>query len=419
MFLDAFALSSNDSPKICMNFTHKTLFARYTIQRVTNISVSYMNIPNIVIDKNALITDSEQSTVYDWWGYNYNEIAIPKTVTKIRERVFENSTIYKINFEEGSQLSQIYNYAFMNCSKIYSFNFSSTSLSIIGMFSFKDCINLSRVIFPSTNFQIMNNVFENCINLTNVINITNISDSCFSGCYRLSNVEIREGSEIIGVRAFDHCNSLESINIPSSVKIISDYAFINCDKLKSINFTEINNLENFSINSISNCQSLSNISRFSSDKYICDYNTIYYKNNSDSKQYLIYHLSHSQDIVVFIKCNTICQYSFNHSNNIENISISNNSVSLIESFSFNKCLNLKYINFPLSVELVSRFAFNECKSIRCPILIENSTINYLKMINDSGIPLKVIVSCQVVRNTNKIEYLKRLYYHSVKFLYVC
>ena len=251
--------------------------------------------------------DSEQTEIYEYWRYRYYTITIPKSVIKIREKAFDNSTILGLKYEENSTLTYIGNYAFRDCS------------------------------------------------------------------------------------------SLKKIEIPSSIIMISDYAFINCTKLEIIKFSKSNKLENFSILSISNCVSLKNISDFSSSKYSCEYNTIYYKN--DSKIHPIHHVSKSIDKVLVINCNVICSYSFNISLNIENISISSNSVTLIKKCSFIKCANLKYINFPLSVETVEEFAFYECKSIQCPLIIGNKSIDYIGMIANSGIDKNLIKSCNAIRSS--------------------
>lgn len=373
----------NGSPNVTMSFTYKTLFSSRAIMKITNITVSYLNKSNLIITRDSLIMDYEQTIIYEFWGFKTSQITIPDSTSKICARVFENSTIETIKFGENSQLSIIEDSAFRNCSKLKSINFPSTTV-----------------------ITIMNNAFESCIILEDISNIYNIPDDCFHGCTKLRNVDIREDSEMIGVQSFENCFSLESINIPSSVKIISDYAFNNCNKLKSIIFTTTNSLQKMSINSISNCESLSNISNFSSDQYKCVSNTLY--NKTDSKYYLIYHLCKSLDLKINIDCHVICSYSFNQSINIETISIMSNSVSLIEKFSFNNCDNLKYINFPLCVERVEPFAFNECKSIRCPLIIENTSIEYLKMINESGIPLDLIKGCNNNFRSNKQQLPKLL-----------
>ncbi|EAY17840.1 hypothetical protein TVAG_010640 [Trichomonas vaginalis G3] len=291
-----------------------------------------------------------------------------------------------------------------------SFNYSFPHLQILGVSSFKDCINLENFTFSSLTLTVMENAFENCIKLKNVSNILNIPDNCFCGCKCLEEVTIREGSKKIGIKSFENCSSLESITIPQSIRIISEYSFLDCNKLKSIIFSETNLLGNFSISSISECKSLTNISDFSSDKYKCIDNTLYYKNNT--KWELIFHLSNSEDKELDINCSIICSYSFNCSNNIENITIISDSVSVIEDHSFNNCLNLKYINFPLSVSDVEIDAFHDCNSIRCLLIIENTSTDYLHMIVSSGIPKRLMTSCHIAHVSKNRLMLKFLRYHS-------
>ncbi|KAI5491146.1 antigen BSP-related family, partial [Trichomonas vaginalis G3] len=348
---------TTEMPEVKLSFTCKTLFydpqfpAFYSIKRNTNVSISYLNESNLIITPDCLIMDSDQAIIYEYWGYfpyyDNTRITIPKSVKKINEKVFENSIIEKFYFTEDSQITYIGKEAFRNCSKIRSFNYSFPYLQTLGTSSFKDCNNLENFTFSSPVLTVMNNAFENCIKLKKVRNITNIPYHCFCGCTNLEEVTIREGSEEIGYKSFENCSSLLSIKIPQSFKIISEYSFLYCKKLKSIIFSETNSLDTFSINSISECESLTNISNFSSEKYKCIDNTLYYKNNN--KWELIFHLSSSKDKELNISCDVICSYSFNSSNNIEKINITSDSVSVIEEHSFNNCLNLKYINFPLSV----------------------------------------------------------------------
>lgn len=387
-------------------FNYKVLFDKSAISRNVNVSISYLNEPNLIITPIALIMNSIQTEIYEYYGYNYNDVTIPKQVTKIRKNAFENSTIPKIDFEADSELSVIEDNAFLNCSKINTFDFTSTKLSYLGYSVFKDCSELAFVNFATTNFEVNDNLFENCNKLVNISNINNISDSCFLDCVNLTKVSIRDGSELIGIRSFENCYSLEIINIPSTVRIISEYAFINCKNLSSIIFESPNSLEKISINSFSECDSLRNISDFLSLKYICTYNTIYYINGSNIS--LIFHLRNSEDTFLSINCSVICSYSFNYSNNIENISIVSNSVSLIESFSFNKCQNLKHINFPMSIKTVQYLAFNECKNIQCPIIIEDISHKFINMLSQSGIPRRIIFSCVAIYESYDFRRVKSI-----------
>ena len=51
---------------------------------------------------------------------------------------------------------------------------------------------------------------------------------------QLTSYTIKEGTKVIGDRAFEDCKSLESINIPNSVTSIGSSAFTWCESLESI-----------------------------------------------------------------------------------------------------------------------------------------------------------------------------------------
>ncbi|EAX88888.1 surface antigen BspA-like [Trichomonas vaginalis G3] len=384
------------SSNLRMIFTNKTLFSNDAIGKETKVSISYLDESDLFIFKNSLIMNSIQTLVYEFWGYNYTTITIPNSVTTIKERAFESSSLNNIHVEKDSSLSVIENLAFNNCSNLESFDLTNLPLSSIGFSAFKGCSKLTHIRFWLSKLILMDNAFENCISLKSVSNIFNIPERCFAGCINLREISFCENTEIIGIRAFENCYSLETITIPASVQIISEYSFLNCRKLKSITFSSINSLSFIAVNSISVCDSLTNISNFESDKYKSIDNTLYRKN--ESGEYLIYHLSNSINDMLTVNCDTICSYSFNHSNNIQKIKIV--SVYLIEEFSFNNCINLKYINFPLSVQTVQPIAFNECRSIKCPLIIENQSSTYIKMLVDSGIPQSIITSCKNSRSPN-------------------
>lgn len=364
------------TPKLCLKFQCKVLIDDFTIKRITKIWVSYINDTNLIVDKNALIMNSAQTIIYEYWGINYLfGTEIPKTVQIIKEHAFENSWVHRLIIENDTELSVIENYAFMNCKVLRSFTFSFPRLQSLGI-----------------------SVFKNCTKLNSVINISNIPDLCFSGCTSLENVTIKEGSTRIGNRSFENCSSLVNISIPSTIRQINSDAFRNCINLTSVTFAVSNSLEYLIPFAFSGCKSIANINSFDSSNYKCFDNTIYFK--KDSKLNLIYHASNSPEKVLIINCATISNYFFNYCNNIENISIASNSVSLIESYAFNKCLKLKYINFPFSVKIVQPHAFNECNSIRCSVVIENKSIAFAKMIAESGIPRNAVIKCVLYQKTD-------------------
>ena len=162
------------SSKLFLSFTCKSLFSYDAIVRNTKVLISYINESELIITTNLFILNANQTHLYGYWGLS-KIIRIPKSVTIIKERAFENCDQTSIDFETSSQLSEIDNYAFRNCSNLNSFKYTPPSLSKVGVESFKDCIRLVSVSFVSTDLLVMNNAFENCISLVNFSNILSLS----------------------------------------------------------------------------------------------------------------------------------------------------------------------------------------------------------------------------------------------------
>lgn len=85
--------------------------------------------------------------------------------------------------------------------------------TVIGVGSFRDCINITEIVLPRT--------------------IKAIGNSAFYGCTSLSKIEIPYGVEIIGDQAFEK-SGIEEIRIPDSVKELGIWAFYLCPKLKNV-----------------------------------------------------------------------------------------------------------------------------------------------------------------------------------------
>ncbi|EAY21278.1 surface antigen BspA-like [Trichomonas vaginalis G3] len=63
---DAFYLISSDIQNVRMAFTHKTLFSYVSIQTNVNISVSYLDNPNLIITTNLLVMNYDQTILYEF-----------------------------------------------------------------------------------------------------------------------------------------------------------------------------------------------------------------------------------------------------------------------------------------------------------------------------------------------------------------
>lgn len=93
--------------------------------------------------------------------------------------------------------------------------------------AFKDCTQITRVIFPDSVTLLGEYVFENCVNLLSVelpANLTMLYRGLFDGCTSLTQVELPEGLTHIGDDVFDR-SGITEIYIPKNVFQVDYRAF--------------------------------------------------------------------------------------------------------------------------------------------------------------------------------------------------
>ena len=168
------------------------------------------------------------------------DLVIPNEVTIISDYAFyKNANITSVSFEEGSQLKEIKQYAFSNCTNLKSITIPS-GVTIIGQYAFYSCNALSSVTFD-TNSQ-LNTIdyyaFSGCHALKCIVipsHVSEIKDSAFFS-RSLVVVIFEAGSQLtsIGNNAFSLCHELSVFEVPSGVTSIGSYAFSECYKLYTI-----------------------------------------------------------------------------------------------------------------------------------------------------------------------------------------
>lgn len=107
----------------------------------------------------------------------------------------------------------------------------------LGLYTFKECINLTSVTLPKSLKVISDHAFYKCSSLTsiNIPNgVTSIGDGAFFRCKKLKSVSIPNSVKTIGSFAFCGCESLTSVVIPSGVTAIKKNAFNDCKNLISV-----------------------------------------------------------------------------------------------------------------------------------------------------------------------------------------
>ena len=199
-------------------------------------------------------------------------------------------------------------------------------LTLIGNYSFSDCISLTSITLPETLILIGNEAFSNCPSLSSITlpeNLTHIGGSAFQNCSSLSSITLPENLTSIGGSAFRNCSSLSSITLPAALFSIGDNAFSYCSNLSSITLPAA--LTSIEDNAFSYCSNLSSITLPAA---------------------LI----------------SIGDYAFSYCSNLSSITLPENLTSIGVS-AFQNCSSISSITLPAALTSIGTYAFSFCPEL--------------------------------------------------------
>ena len=190
------------------------------------------------------------------WHRNASRIRGAPGVAVIPHRAFMDC--HNLRVVDLCNVTTISNIAFAGCSSLERVVWTTASAVEIGQYAFYKCERL-RAIDLSNVTKIGKEAFHECNALTSVTiqSVVDIEEGAFQFCNSLAEVELGEGIQRIGDRAFVHCKSLVRITIPPSVTDIEDSAFEGCIKLAEVELKE--GLQTIEPSAFWRCQSLERI----------------------------------------------------------------------------------------------------------------------------------------------------------------
>ena len=270
---------------------------------LVNINVNSDN--NVFSSYNGVLFTKDYSTLL-FTPRAKTTYTIPSSVQIIKNDAFNKcEKLMTINFETGSNLVKIGDYAFNQCSNLSEFIIPNT-VQTIGRGAFNGCIKFTTITIPQNIISLGDFAFGNCNNLKEInYNATNCSDwtSYGNGIFigvgtNTEGVIVNIGTNVtkipaylfyidqysnskiisiifqrnslcktIGERAFNGCNNLTKIILPNSIETIGEYAFAFCRNLNSIVIPQ--NVEIISKGTFACCDNLNSI-YFCHDKETVD-----------------------------------------------------------------------------------------------------------------------------------------------------
>ena len=304
----------------------------------------------LATDENGYViyTDGDEKILVAYTGTE-TDITLPSDITQILNYAFYNcSDLMSVTIPNS--VTSIGNYAFYNCSSLTSVTIGN-SVTSIGSFAFSDCKRLTSITIPNGVTSIGDGAFSRCSGLTSIAipdSVTIIGRVAFSntGWYwkqpdglvyagkvayeykgtmsSNTSIVIKEGTLGIADSAFSGCSGLTSITIPNSVTSIGKLAFSGCRGLTSV--TIGNSVTSIGKEAFRGCTGLTTVN-WNATKCTS---------------------AGSSDYPIFSGCT-----------NLKTVNIGEN-VKTIPSYAFRDCSGLTSVTIPDSVTSIGAGAFSGC-----------------------------------------------------------
>lgn len=332
---------------------------------------------------------------------NLKSITIPSTVAIIGIRAFGDCVnLETVIFEPNSICSSIEPLTFYNCYKLKSIVIPST-VTKIGASAFYKCYSLTTadIVSDSLIESIDENAFEFCYSLESIFipsNVTIIDNNAFNKCMNLESVTFGADSILTFIcsKAFSSCYSLISFVLPDSVEEIGDYAFEWCYSLTTFMVTENSLLKTIGTAAFNS----SSFTEFFLPKGLTDLGAEAFKNCNFLEDIIfaedillntIKGHTFSSTIITNLtlpsSITTVMGNAFAYMWQLTSIDLSKTTISIIPEYCFNYCQSLPLIILPSTVTSIGYYAFYKNSSLEKIVILSTGSVPTL---HTTALPIK-------------------------------
>lgn len=356
---------------LCTNLKHVTLSKTITTIPI-NAFMSCTNLKSITIPKNVKAIEARA-----FW--NCNSLSNIKILNKdiyIGNEVFEK-TAFVNNSQEDYVILNGNLIKYKGDDPIIKI---PNNIRVISGNAFNQLEGLEKITLPDSVEIIGDEAFFACEDLRRVKltdSVISIGYRAFSRCFSLESITLSENLKIIGNLAF-YNSGLKSINIPKSVKSIGDSAFADCKELLRVSLPK--ELTNISTNAFMWTPWNQKLKEDQDNDFVI-INTKLFAYNGKSTTVKI------PEGVTAIMADTFIE------SEIKKV-VMPNTITEIGFMAFNRCKDLKTIEFSKNLTFIGGGAFGHCTSIKSLILpgkiieIEQGAFSYCASLEIISLPKK-------------------------------
>lgn len=245
--------------------------------------------------------------------------------------------------------------------------YNGVEVTQIANSAFSGCTRITKITIPSSITKVGNSAFSNCDKLENVIfegDTCTFGTEVFYNCRSIKELSLPANTKNISQRMFNGCSSLKDFVIPATVTSIGNEAFGLCGSLKE--FTIPSTVTFIGKNAFIGCNSVSAFNVASGNTVYSSSNGVLYGPDPTlgKKALLQYPNAKSgTSYVVLSGTKVIADYAFGDNETLTKVTLPS-GLEILDNFAFFKCNKLSDIQLPSTVTKLGSQSFGRCESLK-------------------------------------------------------